>query len=815
LKTRKAFIVTIVFSLAIAFCTFSPAIELSPNLDLKNPLAVSDEVSRLITAGETCLAQGDYSSAYDAFKLALSLQAKNLDATVGLGDALAGLGKLAEAWQTYDSATKIDATKSSLWRKYADIVEKIGDDKQKEKLYISWAKSIASDAEPRHKLLDIYILRGDNGRIIDIGRELVGLGEYSNQLFITLGNAYLATNDDQKATETFNRLLNQDPNSVDAHMALGSLYLSKKLYNEASSEFEAALSINPNSNIAHYDLGVAYARLGESQPAIKELEQVCSPNLENQAKQDLGANYPRAFEELGTLYFQTGLYQEAVNILTRVRELQGVSSHSELVLAQALQALNRTSEAIDAYHSSISLDKNNASAYLGMGGLLLAGKEYAKAVEALKQSVAIDASNYQSQFLLGQAYLGNNDLSSAEKCFLKAQSLNSTQIESFVELGKIYTTQKNYPLAIQQLNGALGIKGNDPQVLFLLAEAYRSNGNAESAIEFYNKCLFVKDDFPEAHNSLGEVFYYQKDYSSAVVEFEQATRYNPNYALAFFNIGMTDEALGYYDPAISAYGSAYQLDGTMVKALLGKGRAQYLSGDLSGAETTLKQVASQDTANYEAHYYLGRIYDDSKKYSQAVQEYRSSSQLNPKHGDSFLRLGIALLFAKQDADAVTSLEEATRIMPDSVPAHSYLAVAYENTDQLQKALDEYKALAKLDPDNVEHQKDVAYLERELGDTNGAIDALTIAIKLDPADADLYLSRGDMYRIKAYNSKNNAQYSDELAWLKKAADDYEQFLSINPSSDMASMVTKFLDGYSRYKVLPESERRKVEVFPLHW
>lgn len=815
MKTKNIFLVVIILSVTTTLSSTSPAIELSPNLDLKSPLAVSDEVNRLITAGETCLAQGDYFSASDAFQLALSLQAKSFSATVGLADALVGLGQLAEAWQTYDSATKIDSTNSSVWRKYADVVEKIGDDKQREKLYISWAKSITSDAESRQKLLDIYVLRGDNNRIIEIGRELVGLGEYSSKLFLTLGNAYLATKDDQKATEAFNRVLDEDPNSIDAHLALGRLYLSKKLYREASSEFEAVVSADPNSITAHYDLGIAYARLGESQQAVKELEQICSPDIENRASQELGTDYPRAFEELGTLYFQGNRYQEAVSILQRVRDLQGASSHSELVLAQALQALNRTSEAIDAYRSSINLDKDNAQAYLGLGGLLLANKEYVQAIESLKQSVAIDANNYQSQYLLAQAHLGSNDLSSAEKCFLKAQSLNSAQLEPFVELGKLYTAQKKYTSAIQQLSGALSIAGSDPQVLFLLAEAYRLNGNAESAIEFYNKCLFMKDDFPEAHNSLGEVFYSQKDYSSAVVEFEQATRYDPNYAQAFFNVGKTDEALGYYDQAISAYASAYQLDTAMTPALLGKGRTQYLSGDLSGAEATLKEVTSQDAGGYEAHYYLGRIYDDRKEYSQAVPEYRSSSQLNSKHGDSFLRLGIALLFTKQDLEAVAPLEEAKRLMPDSIPAHSYLAVAYENVSELQKALDEYKTLAKLDSDNVEHQKDVAYLERELGNTNGAIDALTVAIKLDPNDADLYLSRGDLYRVKAYNSKNNAQYDDELAWLKRAADDYEQFLSINPASDMASLVAKFLDGYSRYKVLPEDERRKVEVFPLHW
>lgn len=807
----------IIFSaLALLFAPLSaPALEIDPDLDYSNPLAVSDEVERLIAVGENSLALGKYSSAREAFELALTLQGKNLTALVGLGDALVGIESLAQALEIYDSALKVDSSDSSVWQRYADIVEKIGDAKQKEKTYSSWAKNVKSDSRPRFKLLEIYQAQKDNSKTIDIAKELVGLGEYSCELFLTLGKAYLATGKDDKALDAFNRAVGEDPGNLEPHLELGRLYLSKGLYQEATAEFNDVLSIDPTSIEAHYRMGVAYVRLGEFYEAIYELEKVCSPAVEYKAIEELGDEYPRALEELGTLYFHEGRAKDAVDILLKVRDLDGSTTQSELILGQALKAMDRDSEAIEAFRNSIALDRKNGSAHLGLGELYLDREEHSKAVNSLEQAADILKDNFQVHHLLAMAYLGNGEISSAEKHFLKALGLDASRMEPYVELGKIYTFQEKYPKAIQQFNGALNIAPSDPEVLFLLAEVHRLSGEPESAIEYYHKCLFIKEDFPEAHNSLGEVFFTLEDYSEAVVEFELATRYDPNFALAFFNVGKTDEVIGYYDRAISAYDHAYQIDISLLKALLGKGRTLYLKGELEGAEQALKDVAKKDTANYEAHYYLGRIYDDLQDFSKSAEEYGKSTVLNPDHSDSFLRWGLALLRDMKDEEAVAPLKQAVKQLPDSVPAHAYLAVAYENIGELKKAIGEYKTLAKLEPDNPEHQKDVAYLERESGNTGGAIDALDKAIELDPNDPMLYLSRGDLYRVKAYDVKKLARYNEELEWLEKAATDYEEFLALTPSHEKAALIAKFLDGYSRYKFLPLEERRRVEVFPLPW
>ncbi len=808
--------IIIISALALLFTPLSaPALEIDPDLDYSNPLAVSDEVERLIAVGENSLALGKYSSAREAFELALTLQGKNFTALVGLGEALVGMESLAQALEIYNSALKIDSSDSSVWQKYADMVEKIGDAKQKEKAYSSWAKKAKSDSRPRFKLLEIYQAQEDNSKIIDIAKELVGLGEYSCELFLTLGKAYLATGKDDKALDAFNRAVGEDPGNLEPHLELGRLYLSKGLYQEATAEFKDVLSIDPTSIEAHYRMGVAYVRLGESYEAIYELEKVCSPAVEYKAIEELGDEYPRALEELGTLYFHQGRAKDAVDILLKVRDLDGSTTQSELILGQALKSMNRDSKAIEAFRNSIALDRKNGSAHLGLGELHLDREEYAEAINSLEQAEDTLKDNFQVHHLLAMAYLGNGGISSAEKHFLKALGLDASRMEPYVELGKIYTLQEKFPKAIQQFNGALNIAPSDPEVLFLLAEVYRLSGEPESAIEYYHKCLFIKEDFPEAHNSLGEVFFTLEDYSEAVVEFELATRYDPNFALAFFNVGKTDEVMGYYDQAISAYDHAYQIDSSLVKALLGKGRTLYLKGELEGAEQALKDVAKKDTANYEAYYYLGRIYDELQDFSKSAGEYGKSAELNPDHSDSFLRWGLALLRDMKDEEAVAPLKQAVKQLPDSVPAHAYLAVAYENIGELKKAIGEYKTLAKLEPDNPEHQKDVAYLERESGNTGGAIDALYKAIELDPDDPMLYLSRGDLYRVKAYDVKKLARYNEELEWLEKAATDYEEFLALAPSNEKAALIAKFLDGYSRYKFLPLEERRRVEVFPLPW
>ena len=78
-------------------------------------------------------------------------------------------------------------------------------------------------------------------------------------------------NEDGRAVEIFERLLQRFPAFANVHGALGSSYLKLKNYPRAKEELEQAVKLNPQEAKVHYNLAMLYARLKDPQKAQEEM----------------------------------------------------------------------------------------------------------------------------------------------------------------------------------------------------------------------------------------------------------------------------------------------------------------------------------------------------------------------------------------------------------------------------------------------------------------------------------------------------------------------------------------------------------------
>ena len=65
---------------------------------------------------------------------------------------------------------------------------------------------------------------------------------------------------------SFNQVLQQTPDSYDAHDGLGTLAAMRGDWNESEKQLQAALSIEPDAAETHNTLGDVYLRKGEFGP---------------------------------------------------------------------------------------------------------------------------------------------------------------------------------------------------------------------------------------------------------------------------------------------------------------------------------------------------------------------------------------------------------------------------------------------------------------------------------------------------------------------------------------------------------------------
>ncbi len=141
------------------------------------------------------------------------------------------------------------------------------------------------------------------------------------------------------------------------------------------------------------------------------------------------------------------------------------------------------------------------------------------------------------------------------------------------------------------------------------------------------------------------------------------------------------------------------------------GLSRFMLGDKQGAEADLEVAVRQLPADFDAHYYLGRVYFEQSKVSPALQ----------------------------------SLRRAVAIQSDSVKARNHLGQALEGLARFEEAAEAYREAIELESSGSERSEWPYYNLGALlladGDVEGAITLLEKALDRNPSSAQVRTKLG--------------------------------------------------------------------------
>jgi hypothetical protein len=117
----------------------------------------------------------------------------------------------------------------------------------------------------------------------------------------------------------------------------------------------------------------------------------------------------------------------------------------------------------------------------------------------------------------------------------------------------------------------------------------------------------------------------------------------------------------------------------------------------------------REPKNALAWYYLGVVYDEFKRYTDAIDALRQTVRIDPGYANAWNNLGAAYVELKRYNDAIEALRQATRIDPQNANAWYNLGVAYALSGNRTEALNVVRDLRRLDP--VKAEKLLNQIER--------------------------------------------------------------------------------------------------------
>jgi protein O-mannosyl-transferase len=116
--------------------------------------------------------------------------------------------------------------------------------------------------------------------------------------------------------------------------------------------------------------------------------------------------------------------------------------------------------------------------------------------------------------------------------------------------------------------------------------------------------------------------------------------------------------------------------------------------------TTLYTHAIQiDDRNHYAHHNLGKLYLDSGRTYEAVEQFRKAVDAVPNYALAQYSLGITLHKMGLRDEAMGHLRRSLELNPLNIDAYQHLAAALADLGRLQEAVEQLQAALKLAPDN--------------------------------------------------------------------------------------------------------------------
>ena len=329
--------------------------------------------------------------------------------------------------------------------------------------------------------------------------------------------------------------------SVFSYKTLGEAFEKMKLFPSALDAYSKGLEKTSQGNLFYQKMGDLslecnnveaslefYKKAHEMNPSNREIliklatiNQTYFPdNIDEtidyyNSLLEFGIDLDKIYYELGHLYLNKADKVHAVSAFKLAQTLNPENPYYNNSLAYAYIKAELYDDAIEYYQEAIKLNPDaewTAIVCHALGAIYSEIKGNYEAAEAtFNAGMVLDPNNVDIQLSLGDMYMAQNDLDRAIKTYCDAISVDPENYLTYAKAG-LALWEKDY---------------------------------LEESIVAFHKSIELNSEFEIAQNNLGVVYLDGIGDPKASVEyFKHAIDINPNYTLAYFNLGRAYQAIG-------------------------------------------------------------------------------------------------------------------------------------------------------------------------------------------------------------------------------------------------------------------------------
>ncbi len=297
-----------------------------------------------------------------------------------------------------------------------------------------------------------------------------------------------------------------------------------------------------------------------------------------------------AYNNLGSLYFDTRQYDKAAATLKRGLALQPHMASASALLGSTYLAEGDAKDACTQFENALRDNPRDARSENMLEQALIEQKDYIAAARRLEARVARDPKNQDALYRLGKVYL-----EMSQSALLRARDADP------------------HSAVAHELQG----------------EALEAMGNTKQAQAEYQAAVQISPDKPGTHEHLGNILWIQGLWPQSRAEFEAELANDPSNCSAQWKVANTylnerediPKALQMLDEAV---GRCPQL----MQARVDRAKALILTGNPSRATEDLVLAERANPDEPSIHFWLSKAYRAEGQDEAATREQEQFNRLN-------------------------------------------------------------------------------------------------------------------------------------------------------------------------------------------
>ena len=476
-----------------------------------------------------------------------------------------------------------------------------------------------------------------------------------------------------------------------------------------------------------------------------------------------------------------------------------------LLLAIFQLRSNLPDQAEDNFKKATEVDPKAMNAQLALGGFYQSRNRLPEAERQLKHAVDVDPKSPAPRAAFVRLLMQENKRSEAEAFLQQTKKALSDNPEAYRMLGDFYATSDidkataEYASLYRDHPKDLQVKKNYIQLLLL-------KNRFDEATKLDDEILKGNAKDIEALVYKGELQLRRNDSNGALDSLQSALRYDPENAVAHYQLGLAYAQQHSEGRAESEWREAVRIRPDLTDAQRSLAGMELRRGDLDGVLQTAQQIIKAQPYSADGFILKGIAELARQKYSDAQNDAEQAGIRAPQSASPSVQLGNIQLVQKHYAEAEKFYQQALDKDASSTEGLSGLMNTYFAQKQPDKAIAAANSQIAKSPTNSNFYDLLGTaLFNGKKDLPGAEAALRKAIQLDKNNVDAVEKLGKvqvqegsadqalaLYLQSARDNPKEATFyilSGELYEAKKDWDQaknmYQQALSISPDHPLAS------------------------------